>query len=115
LVQPGGGLPRAAIADLKAGKPSFVGEVTGDTSKVITSKDTSLYDPSLETTDYRVEGIVGRVRFQNDFHSKAVLPPAAIAPGGRDRRATACDHSRASLVKFLPARHDAVSNVTPNE
>jgi basic membrane protein A len=28
---------------------------------VITSKDTPLYDPSLETTDYLVEGIVGSV------------------------------------------------------
>jgi hypothetical protein len=109
LVQPRGGLRR------EAGKPSFVGEVTGDTGKVIASKDTGLHEPSLETTDYLVEGIVGRIRFQNEFRSKPVLPPPAIAPGGRDRRGTACDHSRASLVKFLRAPRDAVSNVTPNE
>jgi simple sugar transport system substrate-binding protein len=51
----------AAIAELKAGKPIFTGEVKSNTGKVITSKDTGLYDPSLETTDYLVEGIVGTV------------------------------------------------------
>jgi simple sugar transport system substrate-binding protein len=51
----------AAIADLKAGKPVFVGEVKSNTGKVITSKDTGLYDPLLKTTDYLVEGIVGSV------------------------------------------------------
>jgi basic membrane protein A len=51
----------AAIADLKAGKPIFTGEVKSNTGKLITSKDTGLYDPSLETTDYLVEGIVGTV------------------------------------------------------
>jgi basic membrane protein A len=52
---------RAAIADLKAGKPIFVGEVKSNTGKVVTSKDAALYEPSLETTDYLVEGIVGSV------------------------------------------------------
>jgi simple sugar transport system substrate-binding protein len=51
----------AAIAELKAGKPIFTGEVKSNTGKIITSKDTGLYDPSLETTDYLVEGIVGTV------------------------------------------------------
>ena len=51
----------AAIADLKAGKPIFTGAVKSNTGKVITSTDTPLYDPSLETTDYLVEGIVGTV------------------------------------------------------
>src|SRR5271163_1242606 len=51
----------AAIADLKAGKPIFSGTVKSNTGKVITSKDTPLYDPSLESTDYLVEGIVGSV------------------------------------------------------
>jgi basic membrane lipoprotein Med (substrate-binding protein (PBP1-ABC) superfamily) len=42
------------------------GEVKSNTGKVICSKDTcskdtGLYDPSLETTDYLVEGIVGTV------------------------------------------------------
>src|ERR1700744_5292327 len=49
----------AAIADLQAGKPIFTGTVKSNAGKVITSKDTPLYDPSLETTDYLVEGIVG--------------------------------------------------------
>ena len=51
----------AAIADLKAGKPIFTGTVKSNTGKVITDKDTGLYDPSLETTDYLVEGVVGSV------------------------------------------------------
>jgi basic membrane protein A len=51
----------AAITELKAGKPIFVGGVKSNTGKIITSKDTGLYDPSLESTDYLVEGIVGTV------------------------------------------------------
>ena len=51
----------AAIDELKAGKPIFAGTVKSNTGKVITSKDTGLYDPSLEATDYLVEGIVGSV------------------------------------------------------
>jgi simple sugar transport system substrate-binding protein len=51
----------AAIAELKAGKPIFVSGVKSNTGKIITSKDTGLYDPSLESTDYLVEGIVGTV------------------------------------------------------
>jgi basic membrane protein A len=51
----------AAIADLRAGKPIFTGEVKSNTGKVISSRDTPLYDPSLEHTDYLVEGIVGTV------------------------------------------------------
>jgi basic membrane protein A len=51
----------AAIADLKAGKPIFTGTVKTNTGKVVTSKDTGLYDPSLESTDYLVEGIIGSV------------------------------------------------------
>ncbi|MET0969283.1 MAG: hypothetical protein ABWY18_08800 [Tardiphaga sp.] len=53
------GLAPPAIADLEAGKPIFTGVVRSNTAKVITSKDTPLYDPSLETTDYLVEGIIG--------------------------------------------------------
>jgi basic membrane protein A len=51
----------AAIAELKAGKPIFTGEIKSNTGKLISSKDTGLYDPSLEHTDYLVEGIVGTV------------------------------------------------------
>jgi basic membrane protein A len=51
----------AAIAELKAGKPIFTGQVKSNTGKVITDKDAGLYDPSLEHTDYLVEGIVGSV------------------------------------------------------
>jgi simple sugar transport system substrate-binding protein len=51
----------AAIADLKAGKPIFTGQVKSNTGKVITDKDTGLYDPFLENTDYLVEGIAGTV------------------------------------------------------
>jgi basic membrane protein A and related proteins len=51
----------AAITELKAGKPIFTGEIKSNTGKLISSKDTGLYDPSLEHTDYLVEGIVGTV------------------------------------------------------
>jgi basic membrane protein A len=51
----------AAIAELKAGKPIFLSGVKSNTGKIITSQDTGLYDPSLESTDYLVEGIVGTV------------------------------------------------------
>jgi basic membrane protein A and related proteins len=51
----------AAITELKAGKPIFTGEIRSNTGKLISSKDTGLYDPSLEHTDYLVEGIVGTV------------------------------------------------------
>jgi basic membrane protein A and related proteins len=51
----------AVIADLKAGKPIFTGLVKSNAGKVISDKDTGLYDPSLEHTDYLVEGIVGAV------------------------------------------------------
>ena len=36
-------------------------EIISNTGKVISDKDTGLYDPSLEHTDYLVEGIVGAV------------------------------------------------------
>ena len=45
----------------QGGQADLVGEVKSNTGKVITSKDTGLYDPALETTDYLVEGIVGTV------------------------------------------------------
>ena len=48
-------------APLKAGKPIFAGLVKSNTGKLISDKDTGLYDPSLEHTDYLVEGIVGTV------------------------------------------------------
>src|ERR1700754_3759970 len=51
----------AAIAELKAGKPIYAGTVKSNAGKVISDKDTGLYDPSLEYTDYLVEGIVGTV------------------------------------------------------
>jgi basic membrane protein A and related proteins len=51
----------AAITELKAGKPIFVSGVKSNTGKIITSQDTGLYDPSLESTDYLVEGVVGTV------------------------------------------------------
>jgi basic membrane protein A len=51
----------AAIADLKAGKPIFTGQVKSNTGKMITDRTYDLYDPFLEHTDYLVEGIIGSV------------------------------------------------------
>ncbi len=51
----------AAIAELKAGKPIFNGQVNSNTGKAITDRDTGLYDSFLEHADCLVEGIVGTV------------------------------------------------------
>ena len=51
----------AAIEDLKAGKPIFVGPVRSNDGKVVSDKTLDLYDGSLWGTDYLVEGIVGSV------------------------------------------------------
>jgi basic membrane protein A len=49
----------AAIADLKAGKPIFVGPIKSNTGKVVIDKSYGLYDPFLDRMDYLVEGVVG--------------------------------------------------------
>lgn len=49
----------AAIADLKAGKPFFVGPIKSNTGKVVIDKSYGLYDPFLDRMDYLVEGVVG--------------------------------------------------------
>jgi basic membrane protein A and related proteins len=51
----------AAIADLKAGKPIFVGPIKDNTGKVVIEKTLGLYDGSLWGTNYLVEGIVGSI------------------------------------------------------
>jgi simple sugar transport system substrate-binding protein len=57
----------AAIADLKAGKPIFTGTVKTNTGKVITSKDTPLYDPSSKPP------IISSRESSVPFDSKATL------------------------------------------
>ena len=49
----------AAIAELKAGKPIFVGPIKSNTGKLVIAKSYSNYDPVLESMDYLVEGVVG--------------------------------------------------------
>lgn len=49
----------AAIAELKAGKPIFVGPIKSNTGKVVIDKSYGLYDPFLDRMDYLVEGVVG--------------------------------------------------------
>lgn len=49
----------AAIADLKAGKPIFVGPIKSNTGKVVIDKSYGLYDPFLDKIDFLVEGING--------------------------------------------------------
>lgn len=51
----------AAIEDLKADKPIFVGPVRTNDGKVVSDKTLDLYDGSLWGTDYLVEGIVGSI------------------------------------------------------
>ena len=51
----------AAIADLKAGKPIFVGPVKSNTGKLVIDKAYGLYDPYLDHMDYLIEGVIGSV------------------------------------------------------
>ena len=51
----------AAIADLKAGKPIFVGQVKSNTGKSVIDKSYGLYDPYLDRMDYLIEGVNGSV------------------------------------------------------
>src|ERR1700726_2005326 len=51
----------AAMVELRAGKPVFVGPVKSNTGKVISATTLELYHPSLWGTDYLVEGVVGSI------------------------------------------------------
>ena len=51
----------AAIDELKAGKPIFVGPVKTNDGKVISEATLGLYEPSLWGTDYLIEGVQGSV------------------------------------------------------
>ncbi|MFO1149016.1 MAG: BMP family ABC transporter substrate-binding protein [Alsobacter sp.] len=51
----------AAIAELKAGKPIFVGPIKDNKGKVVIDKTLELYDGSLWGTDYLIEGVVGSI------------------------------------------------------
>jgi simple sugar transport system substrate-binding protein len=50
-----------AIADLKAGKPIFVGPIVANDGSVVSETTLGLYDPSFWGTDYLVEGVIGSV------------------------------------------------------
>jgi len=49
----------AAIAELKAGQPIFVGPIKSNTGKVVVDKTYGLYDPFLDKIDFLVEGVSG--------------------------------------------------------
>ena len=49
----------AAIADLKAGKPIFVGPIKSNTGKLVIDKSYGNYDPFLDKMDFLVEGVNG--------------------------------------------------------
>jgi basic membrane protein A len=53
------GAAMAAVADLKAGKPIFVGPIKDNKGKVVVEKTYDLYDPFLEHMNYLVEGVNG--------------------------------------------------------
>ena len=48
-----------AMADLKAGKPIFVGPIKSNTGKVVVDKTYGLYDPFLDRIDFLIEGVNG--------------------------------------------------------
>jgi simple sugar transport system substrate-binding protein len=50
-----------AIAYLKAGKPIFVGGVKDNKGNVISAKTLDLYEGSLWSTNYLVEGVIGSI------------------------------------------------------
>jgi basic membrane protein A len=51
----------AAIADMKAGSPIFVGPLKDNTGKVVIEGTLGLYDGVLWGTDYLLEGVVGSI------------------------------------------------------
>ncbi|UUX94714.1 BMP family ABC transporter substrate-binding protein [Aquabacterium sp. J223] len=51
----------AAIADLKAGKPIWTGEVRSNTGKVVLDKGYGNYDPVLDRMDFLIEGVAGKI------------------------------------------------------
>jgi basic membrane protein A len=50
-----------AIADLKAGKPIFVGPIKSNTGKVVVDKTYGNYDPFLHRINFLVEGVNGSI------------------------------------------------------
>jgi simple sugar transport system substrate-binding protein len=51
----------AAIEDMKADKPIFVGGVKDNRGNVIASKTLDLYEGSLWGTNYLIEGVIGSI------------------------------------------------------
>ena len=51
----------AAIADLKAGKPMFVGPMKDNTGKLVLDKTYDNYDPYLDQMNYLLDGVVGSI------------------------------------------------------
>jgi basic membrane protein A len=51
----------AAIAELKGGKPIFVGPLKDNKGNVVIAKTLGLYDPVLWQTNYLLDGIIGSV------------------------------------------------------
>jgi simple sugar transport system substrate-binding protein len=51
----------AAIADLKAKKPIYVGPLKDNKGKVVIDKSYDNYDPYLDQMDYLLEGVVGSI------------------------------------------------------
>ena len=52
---------QAAIDDMKADKPVFVGGVKDNRGAVISAKTLDLYDGSLWSTNYLIEGVIGSI------------------------------------------------------
>ncbi|MFK5121410.1 hypothetical protein, partial [Klebsiella pneumoniae] len=51
----------AAIADLKAGKPIYVGPLKDNKGNVVIDKAYDNYDPYLDGMNYLLEGVVGSI------------------------------------------------------
>ena len=79
----------AAIADLKAGKPIYVGPLKDNAGKVVIEGTMDNYDPVLDGMNYLLEGVVGL-----DHLIRPARRPAAAARciGASPRPATGSRH-----------------------
>ena len=51
----------AAIAEVTAGKPIFVGQIKDNTGKVVVDKEYDNYDPYLDGMNWLLEGVQGSI------------------------------------------------------
>ncbi len=103
----------AAIEDLKAGKPYFIGPIKSNTGKLISAETIELYDPSLWGTDYLIEGVTGSIT--RDARLPQGNPLGLLAFRGRETAAPFFTSPRRERSTAKPAGEGcgAAGEVTP--